>query len=604
MAEAFYSFGRIKIISRNNIKSAVATAAYHAGIKITNQYDGVTHDHSRKKNVGETYIRMPEGCPESWRDETVPAKERLGEIWNTIELENGATNARLARSNYIALPHQLTLEQGLECVDRFVKENCTMLGMGCTYSVHDEPGNRHVDMMYLVSEYDKNGKSKSRAKKEYLCRNKKGEEKYMDAQNFKASEGWEKVFKYEKNGERLDMTPSEAAASEGWSRINKYPVCRTVRVSGWDDLDLGNMWRKSWEVILNDKFAELGIDLSVDCRSHQDRGLNKMPTVHEGWGASKKENQQKNRDIRKLNEELADYERRSYAALRNIENQIKSLSEVKQTAKTLKDHERDYRRNIEPLEAFIKSEIFPELLTADLQQKLNKLKPEFEKAIAEKWEIHNFKTNPHFELYELVSGDPEGLKAWKMRENEYRERYNKYIDELIAEGEITSKEAMAIKFRVLEKQKALRKEKAAEREIWIQQRDAYRERIEAERKYIYSLSKKSTIELTIVLALLIAGVDIVELYTGVKKVEVEVVPKRKSIIAHTDPRVQELMDEIAAAAGRKTSEERREERKAKSDANAMNELIAQAEKVKQENDENTSNLNDKEKGDGNIPGDR
>lgn len=602
MAEAFYSFGRIKIISRNNIKSAVATAAYHAGTKLTNVYDGITHDHSKKKYVGETYIRVPEGCPQSWRDETVPAKERLGEIWNTIELENGATNARLARSNYIALPHELTLEQGLECVDRFVKENCTELGMGCTYSVHDLPNNRHVDMMYFTSEYDGNGKPKSRAKKEYLCRNKNGEEMYMDAQTFKSSEGWEKVFKYEKDGERLDLTPSEAAeAGEGLSRINKYPVCRTVRVSGWDDMDLGNIWRKSWENILNDKFDELGLDLSVDCRSYEERGINQLPTVHEGWGINKRENQQKNIDIRNFNNELAKYEKASYKALENIANQIKDLSENQQTAKTLKDHERVYRHNVEPLEAFINSEIFPEQMAAELQQKLDALKPEFEKAIAAKWQIHNFKTNPHFEMFKFEPGEPAALRAWKERENEYRELYNKCIDELIAEGEITGKEAMAIKFCILEKQKALKKQKDAERESWIQQRDAYRERIEAERKYMYSLSKKSTIGLLFELALIVAGVDPITFHTGVKKVEPVAVKSRTFTKVYVDPKVQAMLDEIEAAAGRKTSEERRAERRKTDEREALNDVMKYAEEIR---DKNGPNLNDKDKDRVNAPEDR
>ena len=553
----------------------------------------MTHDHTKKKKVGKTYIRMPEGCPQSWRDEDVPAKERFGVIWNAIELENKATNARLARSNYIALPHELTLEQGLECVDRFVKENCTEVGMGCTYSVHDLPNNRHVDMMYLISEYDENGRTKSRAKKEYLCRSKTSEEKYMDAQEFKSSEGWEKVFKYERNGERSDMTRSEAEVlGEGWNRINKYPVCRTVRISGWDDLNLGNVWRKAWEDILNDKFKELGLDLWVDCRSYEERGLNKLPTIHESWGAGKNENKKINQQIGDLNKELERMERASYKCIANISKQIRQLSETKQTAKTLKSHEDFYRANVEALETVIKSDLLTAQTNEDLKEKLDIAKCEFERVIGEKWKKHNFKTDPHLSLFELKHSDTEALKAWKLRENERREIYNSCIDELIATGEMTRKEAMAVKFVVIEKEKALKKQKAEERQRWMEQRGAYIKRIEAERKYYYNLKKKSTITLLFELALTIAGVDPVKFHTGVEKVEF--VKKQHCIKVYTDPKIQAMIDELAATAGYKTSEERIKERKANAKMKAMNDIVALAEKIKSKNEKNTSDLGVKE----------
>ena len=38
----------IKVISRGKGKSAVAAAAYRAGEKITNEFDGMTHDYTHK----------------------------------------------------------------------------------------------------------------------------------------------------------------------------------------------------------------------------------------------------------------------------------------------------------------------------------------------------------------------------------------------------------------------------------------------------------------------------------------------------------------------------------------------------------------------------
>lgn len=41
----------IKPVSRGKGKSAVAAAAYRSGEKITNEYDGVTHDYTKKGGV-------------------------------------------------------------------------------------------------------------------------------------------------------------------------------------------------------------------------------------------------------------------------------------------------------------------------------------------------------------------------------------------------------------------------------------------------------------------------------------------------------------------------------------------------------------------------
>lgn len=40
----------VKMISRGKGKSAVAASAYRSGEKITSDYDGITHDYTRKSN--------------------------------------------------------------------------------------------------------------------------------------------------------------------------------------------------------------------------------------------------------------------------------------------------------------------------------------------------------------------------------------------------------------------------------------------------------------------------------------------------------------------------------------------------------------------------
>lgn len=372
----FYSFGRVKIISRNGTKSAVATAAYHAGISLKNEYDGVTHDYSDKRDVKGTFIRMPDTAPERWRDESIPAKERVGIIWNDVERAQPAANAQLARSNYIALPHNLTIEQALECVDRFIAENCTSKGMAVTYSLHDKPNNRHVDVMYLMREYDESGKPKEKAKKEYLCRNKDGQERYMDAKTLQNAKGYEKVYKYKKAGEKRNMTPSEASAAGEWQRINKYPVCRTVKVGGWDDKELAKTWRKSWEEILNDKYAELGMKDRVDSRSYKDRGLGIMPTVHVGYGPGSKERKAHNQEVRQFRKDVGAVYLQGRNLLKSVEYQITDLKNNRQTKETLTKHEADYAAKQHTLEKIVQSGFFSSAITEKFKEKIRDLSHE------------------------------------------------------------------------------------------------------------------------------------------------------------------------------------------------------------------------------------
>ena len=55
----------IKIVSRGKGKSAVAAAAYRAGEKLTNEWDGLTHDYTRKGGVVHSEIMLPPHAPPS-----------------------------------------------------------------------------------------------------------------------------------------------------------------------------------------------------------------------------------------------------------------------------------------------------------------------------------------------------------------------------------------------------------------------------------------------------------------------------------------------------------------------------------------------------------
>ena len=66
----------IGIVSRGKGKSAVAAAAYRSGEKLTNEWDGMTHDYTRKGGVAHTEIMLPPHAPPSFSDRSTFVEQR------------------------------------------------------------------------------------------------------------------------------------------------------------------------------------------------------------------------------------------------------------------------------------------------------------------------------------------------------------------------------------------------------------------------------------------------------------------------------------------------------------------------------------------------
>ena len=130
----------IKVISRGKGKSAVAAAAYRAGEKITNEFDGMTHDYTHKGGVVHTEILLPDHAPAEYADRAV--------LWNEVEKIEKAKNAQLVREIEIALPRELTREQGISLVREYVKRHFVAAGMCADVCLHDTGGgNPHAHIM-------------------------------------------------------------------------------------------------------------------------------------------------------------------------------------------------------------------------------------------------------------------------------------------------------------------------------------------------------------------------------------------------------------------------------------------------------------------------
>ena len=280
----------IQVISRGKGRSAVAAAAYRAGERITNEYDGYTHDYTKKKNIAHTEILLPDHAPAEYSDR--------GTLWNAVEKIEGNSNAQLAREIEFSLPVELSTEQNIALAHEYVKKHFVDKGMIADMCIHnpdsvDENGNKiiggnphchvmltmrpfHEDRIATNGNTDKIWGAKSR--KEYIL---------------------------DSHGERIKLPSGE------WKS-------RKVNAVDWNDKNKAEDWRKGWADICNKHFEKYGITdpdgkpTRIDHRSYERQGNGLIPTIHLGVAA----HQMEQKGIRT---EKGDYNRR----VQSINSEIK-----------------------------------------------------------------------------------------------------------------------------------------------------------------------------------------------------------------------------------------------------------------------------------------
>lgn len=248
----------IKIISRGKGKSAVAAAAYRAGEKITNDYDGETHDYTRKGGVVHTEILLPENAPAEYADRAV--------LWNAVEKIEKAKNAQLAREIELALPAELTREQNISLVREYVKRHFVAVGMCADICVHDTGGgNPHAHVMLTMRPLEENGEWGAKQKKEYIL---------------------------DRDGKKI------------YDRKKRQYKCKSVPAIDWNDQTKAEEWRAAWAQVCNQYLARNGHAERIDHRSYERQGIEKIPTIHLGVAASAMEKRGIRTDRGDLNREI------------------------------------------------------------------------------------------------------------------------------------------------------------------------------------------------------------------------------------------------------------------------------------------------------------
>ena len=309
-----------KVVSRGAGRSAVAASAYLSCSRLYNDYDGIQHDYTKKQGLVWQEVFLPEYAPQEWQD-----REKL---WNAVEEVETAKDSRLAREFVVALPIELSRTEQIELLQEFIQEQFVADGMCADAAIHDTDGhNPHAHILLTVRPLDEQGKWQYKTEKEYLCM-KNGEERGFTAAEIKTAQnkGWEKQYPYKVGKKKVYMVPSEADA-QGLVRADKHPKStrygRQNPISErWNSEEQLAAWRAVWADVSNRYLERAGREERIDHRSNAARGLDEIPTIHEGVAAQALERKGIISDRCELNRQI----KADNALLRELKTEIKKLA--------------------------------------------------------------------------------------------------------------------------------------------------------------------------------------------------------------------------------------------------------------------------------------
>ena len=275
----------IKIVSRGKGKSAVAAAAYRSGEKLTNEWDGLTHDYTKKGGVVHSEILLPAHAPPAFSDRST--------LWNSVELSEKSNNAQLAREVEIALPVELSREEQTRLVREYCSSQFVSKGMIADFNLHDTGGgNPHAHILLTMRPLDEKGAWLPKSKKEYVL---------------------------DENGERIRL-PS-----------GRYKT-RKVDLVDWNNRENAEVWRRAWADLTNEFLEQNNRPERIDHRSYERQGIDQIPTVHVGVSATQMEKKgivtergELNRNIKAANRILREIRR----LVRGLKDWIAELKERK-----------------------------------------------------------------------------------------------------------------------------------------------------------------------------------------------------------------------------------------------------------------------------------
>ena len=272
---ALYHF-HVEQIKRSEGRTAVASAAYRAGERLHNLWDGQTHDYTHKSGVVLAEILLPEHAPDRFLDRST--------LWNEVEQVEKRSDAQLAYSFDIALQNELSMEENIELAREFVQKYFVSDGMIADLAVHkpdrEDGGIENPHFHVLVPIRPLNADGTWGAKQH-------------------------RVYRLDEDGNRIQK-------ENGQWEFDAVPT------TNWGKPETLELWREAWAEMVNSRFELKGLECRIDHRSYLDQGLELIPTVHEGPQVRKMEK----KGIRTETGELNRWIRATNRMIRNMRAKI------------------------------------------------------------------------------------------------------------------------------------------------------------------------------------------------------------------------------------------------------------------------------------------
>lgn len=282
-----------KVISRGQGRSAVGAAAYRSGERLTNDYDGITHDYTNKGGVVYSEVMLCENAPQEYQNRAV--------LWNEVERQEKGGKAQLAREYEVALPIELNRDEQIELIRDYVRENFVKNGMCADFAVHDKgDGNPHAHIMLTMRPIEPGGEWGAKQKKEYL----------LDKDGNKQYDPKKKTYK-----------------------------CRTVKTTDWDTQDFLQRSRENWAAIVNRELEKKNLPQRVDHRSLKEQGKQRIPTEHIGVAAKNMEKRGKVSDRGERNREITAANRQLLAVAKAHNQVVREINAIREDMQWSRLHE-------------------------------------------------------------------------------------------------------------------------------------------------------------------------------------------------------------------------------------------------------------------------
>lgn len=162
-----------------------------------------------------------------------------------------AKNAQLAREIELALPIELTREQNISLVRRYVNQHFVTVGMCADICIHDKnSGNPHAHIMLTMRPFEQGGEWGAKQKKEYI----------LDRDGNKIYDPKKRQYK-----------------------------CKPNPATDWNKQTKAEEWRAAWADCVNSALERGSHAGRIDHRSYERQGIEQIPTVHLGAAASQME---------------------------------------------------------------------------------------------------------------------------------------------------------------------------------------------------------------------------------------------------------------------------------------------------------------------------